>query len=478
MTATSFSALGLGQHFETTLTHLGITTPTPIQAQAIPILLQGRDVIASAPTGTGKTAAFLLPSLARRSRVAVGTRRAPRILVLTPTRELAQQVAKASVSFSQGLTGMKTVCITGGESYRDQNRLLSGPIEVMVATPGRLLDQLNNSRIDLSRVEVFVLDEADRMLDMGFSEDVLAIAGNLPTDRQTVCFTATLSRNVREFASRVLRNPETIEAVPQECRHEAIEQHVVYVDDVAHKRRLLSHWLADHATGQSIIFTATKRDAELLAQALESEGHATVALHGDLQQRQRTRMLTRLRRGEARVLVATDVASRGIDVPSITHVFNYDLPRFAEDYVHRIGRTGRAGANGVAVSFVGHADMGVLKRIERFLGRKVKVTAVDGLEGRYRPAERKFPERRDPGRPAAHRPGKPNPRGTGGVARFHSGDGPSFEDRERPSLGLSHADRDRGLRGQAARHGERRQSGEKWRSNHAPRPVGWNRGNR
>ncbi|MBM4201770.1 MAG: DEAD/DEAH box helicase, partial [Gammaproteobacteria bacterium] len=284
--------------------------------------------------------------------------------------------------------GIRTVCITGGESYRDQDRQLSGLVEVLVATPGRLLDQLNNRRIDLSQVEVFVLDEADRMLDMGFSEDVLAISKALPTARQTVCFSATLSRSVREFAAQLLRDPETIVAAELEARHDAIDQHVVFVDDAAHKRRLLNHWLADHGTGQAIIFTATKRDAEWLAQTLASEGHASVALHGDLQQRERTRMLTRLRRGDARVLVATDVASRGIDVPSITHVFNYDLPRFAEDYVHRIGRTGRAGANGVAVSFVGRADMGVLKRIEHFLGRKVRVTAVAGLEGRYRPAER------------------------------------------------------------------------------------------
>ncbi|MFO1418286.1 MAG: DEAD/DEAH box helicase [Methylotetracoccus sp.] len=433
---TTFSSLGLDQHFESVLARLGISEPTPIQAQAIPLLLEGRDVIASAPTGTGKTAAFLLPSLARRSDTGAGPNRAPRILVLTPTRELAQQVAKASISFSKGLQGARTVCITGGESYREQDRMLSGPIEVMVATPGRLLDQINSRRIDLSRVEVFVLDEADRMLDMGFSEDVLTIASALPAERQTVCFTATLSHSIRDFASRVLRDPAQIEAAPAAARHDNIEQHVVFVDDVAHKRRLLNHWLADHGTGQSIIFTATKRDAEWLAQTLEEEGHSTVALHGDLQQRQRTRMLTRLRRGEARILVATDVASRGIDVPAITHVFNYDLPRFAEDYVHRIGRTGRAGASGIAVSFVGSADMGVLKRIERFIGRKVKVTAIQGLEGRYRPAERG--DRRDFSRPHSHRPHKPQGPNDARTPRY--GDGKSTFGARGRSTGMGNTD--------------------------------------
>ncbi|MCL2655935.1 MAG: DEAD/DEAH box helicase [Betaproteobacteria bacterium] len=415
-----FAAFGLGRTIEQNLEQLGIKEPTPVQLEAIPLLMSGEDLIASAPTGTGKTAAFLLPALERLQSPAPVRGNGPRVLVLTPTRELAQQVAKAAKDFSQRMPKLKTVCITGGESYFHQNRALTGPHEILVATPGRLMDQMRSGRIDFSRLQVLVLDEADRMLDMGFSDDVMAIAAQLPKERQTVCFTATMSHSVLRMSAQLQRTPKAIEVKAPVAHTEAIEQHVIYVDNFGHKRRLLSHWLNEEADGQIVIFTATKRDAESLAEALDGEGHATVALHGDLEQRQRTRMLNRLRRGEARVLVATDVAARGIDVAGITHVFNFDLPRFAEDYVHRIGRTGRAGATGVAVSFVGRDDIGVLRRIERFIGRPVKVTAVAGMEAGFKPGEqrpnrrpgagpRRFDDRRPQGG-APRRDGQSEPR--------------------------------------------------------------------
>ncbi len=390
MTTHSFEVLGVPELLVKTLEREGITAPTPVQARAIPLLMEGRDLIASAPTGTGKTAAFLLPTLARIAGTEAPRGRGPRCLVLTPTREPAQQVAKASRSLSSMLPRLTTVCVTGGESYQIQNRQLSAPHEILVATPGRLMDQMRTGRIDLSRVEVLVLDEADRMLDMGFSDDVLAISEQTPPGRQTVCFTATLSRAVRDLAGRLLRDPHWMEVEKTVSNDEAIDQHVIYVDDFDHRNKLLQSFLGDAGLGQAIVFTSTKRHAEDLAGWLHSTGHSAEALHGDLNQRDRTRALNKLRRGECKVLVATDVAARGIDVSTITHVINFDLPKFAEDYVHRIGRTGRAGASGQALSFVGRDDVMALRKIERFIGRKVQVSEVEGLEARFRPSERTF----------------------------------------------------------------------------------------
>ncbi|HOA93460.1 MAG TPA: DEAD/DEAH box helicase [Quisquiliibacterium sp.] len=421
-----FEALGIGAPFVTTLNRLGITAPTPVQSEAIPVLLEGRDLIASAPTGTGKTAAFMLPALLRISTTEGRRGRGPRVLVLTPTRELAQQVAKAAQSFSAGLQRTTTVCITGGESYYTQNKLLSAPHEILVATPGRLMDQMKAGRIDLSRVDVLVLDEADRMLDMGFSEDVFAIAGAISPERQTVCFTATVSRSVRELAGQLLRDPHWLEVEHQVASNESIDQHVIYVDDLDHKRSLLQHCLNDAAIAQAIVFTATKRDAEQLARDLGDAGMPALPLHGDLQQRERNRTLNRLRNGDCRVLVATDVAARGIDVAAISHVFNFDLPRFAEDYVHRIGRTGRAGASGQAISFVGRDDVFVLRRIERFIGGPVQVSEIEGLEARFRPEERRgFGGGRPGGKRHGGKPGA-GPRGGRSWGDGHGARGQGF----------------------------------------------------
>ena len=424
MSPTTFADLGIGSPFGATLEKLGITEPTAVQREAIPVLLEGRDLIASAPTGTGKTAAFVLPALVRIASTEGRRGRGPRMLVLTPTRELAQQVSKAAQGFANALPRTSVVCVTGGESYHVQNRLLASPHEILVATPGRLIDQLRSGRLDLSRVDTLVLDEADRMLDMGFSEDVLAIAASISAERQTVCFSATLSRAVRDLAGQLLRNPHWIEVEHHVASNEAIDQHVIYVDGLDHKRSLLQHCLSDGGMSQAIVFTSTKRAAEELARDLDGAGVPALALHGDLVQRERTRTLNRLRAGDCRVLVATDVAARGIDVATVSHVFNFDLPKFAEDYVHRIGRTGRAGASGQAISFVSRDDVFALRRIEHFIGGPVQVSEIEGLEARFRPTERpRFgkPGAGRPGRKATGRPGKP---GFGAAAeRTHRGAG-------------------------------------------------------
>ncbi|MBD3767953.1 MAG: DEAD/DEAH box helicase [Gammaproteobacteria bacterium] len=382
-----FAALGISDKIVDNLTRNNITTPTPIQMQGIPMLLDGKDLIACAPTGTGKTAAFMLPALQRLLTPAINNGRGPRVVVLCPTRELAQQVSKAAMMMAGKLPRMKTVCVTGGEPFRDQLRNIGMPHEIIVATPGRLLDHISRGKIDLSRVEMFVLDEADRMLDMGFSDDVQAISDRLPKNHQTICFSATFDDSVKSFASKLLNEPEWLQVAAIKPSHETIAQQVHYSDGLEHKRALLNHWLAKDEIGQAVVFTATKRDAEELAMSLRDAGISADPLHGDMVQRQRTKMIQRMRTGDTQVLVATDVAARGIDVPGITHVFNFDLPKFAEDYVHRIGRTGRAGRSGTAVSFVSRTDVQSLSRIEKLMKKRIEATEIEGLEPRFKPQE-------------------------------------------------------------------------------------------
>jgi superfamily II DNA/RNA helicase len=381
----SFENLNLHPLILKAIIDSGYTSPTPIQEQAIPELLAGHDIMASAQTGTGKTAAFMLPALHRLAAPSKVHSRGPRILVLTPTRELALQVSEAAAKYGKHLPRVKVVSILGGMPYPLQNKLLSQPVDILVATPGRLIDHIQRGRIDFSRLEMLVLDEADRMLDMGFIDDVERIASATPATRQTLLFSATLDSAIDRVAARLLKLPKRIQIATQQARLDNIEQRLHYVDDISHKNRLLDHLLRDMALKQAIVFTATKRDADMLADNLSAQGHEAAALHGDMNQRDRTRTLTKLRHGGLRVLVATDVAARGIDVVGITHVINFDLPKFAEDYVHRIGRTGRAGASGIAVSFASGKDGVNLKKIERFTGQQIASHVVPGLEPRFKP---------------------------------------------------------------------------------------------
>jgi len=333
----SFENLNLHPDILKAIIDSGYTTPTPIQEQAIPELLAGHDIMASAQTGTGKTAAFMLPALHRLATPSKINCRGPRILVLTPTRELALQVSEAASKYGKYITRIKVVSILGGMPYPLQNKLLSQPVDILVATPGRLIDHIQRGRIDFSRLEMLVLDEADRMLDMGFIDDVEKIAGSIPNNHQTLLFSATLDNSITRVANRLLQSPKRIQIATQQTKMDNIEQRLHYVDDMSHKKKLLEHLLSDADLKQAIVFTATKRDADTLADNLSAQGHVASALHGDMNQRERTRTLTKLRNGRLRILVATDVAARGIDVAGITHVVNFDLPKFAEDYVHRIG---------------------------------------------------------------------------------------------------------------------------------------------
>jgi superfamily II DNA/RNA helicase len=410
----NFKELSLHQNVLKAIEEIGYTSPTPIQEQAIPEILKGSDLRASAQTGTGKTAAFILPSLNRLSIPSSLPGKGPRVLILVPTRELAMQAAAEAAKYSKYLSRCKIVCIYGGAPYPPQNRELARPHEILVATPGRLIDHMQQKRIDFSRIEMFILDEADRMLDMGFIKPVEQIAAALPKSRQTLMFSATFSDHVLKLSNRLLTHPVEIRISPERVDHENIEQHLHRVDNLEHKYRLLDHLLSDPNLTQAIIFTATKRQADHLVEKLASFGRIAKALHGGMNQRQRTRTIREMREEEFSILVATDVAARGIDIQTITHVINFDLPRNTEDYVHRIGRTGRAGASGIALSFAASRDMSIVRQIEKFIGRRMHSLQIPGMEPKQE-ADSKVPKsnysyrKKNKGKPN-HYQGKPRRR--------------------------------------------------------------------
>ena len=375
----SFEQLALHPDLLKSVSEQGFTEPSDIQIQAIPHILAGKDVMASAPTGTGKTAAFVLPALHNLSQTEAPQGHGPRVLVLTPTRELAKQVSDNIYKLTKYMR-MRSTTIVGGMPYPPQIKMLRQPLDFLVATPGRLIDHMNSGRIDFSRIQMLILDEADRMLDMGFVDEVTRIAKETPENRQTLLFSATLEGQVKKVARTLLKEPVKIQIAGVKIKHDSITQHMLQADDFRHKRNLLNHVISDESVEQAIIFTATKKGADNLAEKLKDDGYACAALHGDMRQNMRRRVIEQMQSKRIKVLVATDVAARGLDIRTISHVVNFDMPMQAEDYVHRIGRTGRGGSTGEAYSLIGPQDWQLYYRIEKFLDTRFELTTVPGLE--------------------------------------------------------------------------------------------------
>ena len=412
----SFDTLGLHASLIRAVTDAGYTQATEVQSRAIPPAMQGLDLMVSSSTGSGKTASFVLPALmrvlaAREQQRTAGAADAPRgdagprqyrpatgprVLVLCPTRELAMQVAKATVDYGRHISNLRVATVVGGVPYGAQLKALRGPLDVLIATPGRLIDHMESGKALLANVELLVLDEADRMLDMGFIEPIQHIAGATPATRQTMMFSATFAGFVGRLAEQLLNKPQRIDISSHTEAHADIEQRLHWADDLTHKNALLDHILTERSMEQAVVFTSTQRDADWLADRLADMGHHVASLHGGHPQGRRTRVLQGLRSKQLKILVATDVASRGIDVPSISHVINYGLPMKEEDYVHRIGRTGRAGRTGLAVTLAERRDSGMIHRIQRYTTQRIPATIVEGLE----------PKRPEPPKPFA-RPERP-----------------------------------------------------------------------
>jgi len=390
----------------------GYTVPTPIQAQAIPVVLAGKDLLAAAQTGTGKTAGFTLPLLQILHKKP--STKAVRCLILVPTRELAAQVQE-SVRVYGKYKPLRSITIFGGVNINPQIQDLRRGVDIVVATPGRLLDHVGQKTIDLRHVEILVLDEADRMLDMGFIHDIRRIIGLLPKQRQNLMFSATFPEEIRKLAGTFMQHPQLVEVARRNTPAELVAQ-VQHPVDQSRKKDLLAHLVKENNWQQVLVFTKTKRGANRLAEALEKSGIEADAIHGNKSQPQRTRVLKRFKDNELQVLVATDIAARGIDIDELPHVVNFDLPHVPEDYVHRIGRTGRAGSSGEAVSLVAFDDRPLMVDIEKLMNRKVEIRIIAGFEPGnpvHQQPRQAQPQRHQQRRPQQHnqrRGGNGNPR--------------------------------------------------------------------
>lgn len=383
----TFADFPLAEQFQNALTDLGFTAPTPVQAEAIPAALEGKDLLVSSQTGSGKTVAFLLPTLnplasansLQSAKDRMKSIPAPNVLVLCPTRELAQQVSQDAIALVRHVRGVRIANVVGGMPFGKQIAQLRGA-QVVVATPGRLLDLVNRRQLSLSQVDALIVDEADRMLDLGFSEDLEAISDLASGRKQTLMFSATFADRIIRLAEKMTNNAVRIAIETGQSTNADIEQTLHWTDGFEHKKKLLAHWLNDDTMDQAVIFASTQEDTDLLAEELAEAGHSVVALHGAMPQTVRNRRIRSLREGRARVLVATDVAARGLDVPSISHVINFGLPMKNEDYVHRIGRTGRAGRSGRAITLAMHRERGKIRALEEYLNERINVTEIAGLE--------------------------------------------------------------------------------------------------
>ncbi|GAB3250882.1 DEAD/DEAH box helicase [Chitinimonas naiadis] len=426
----SFDSLGLHAEILRAVLDSGYTEPTPVQARAIPVVLAGRDVMGGAQTGTGKTAAFTLPMLHKlqpyANTSASPARHPVRALILTPTRELCDQVFASVTTYSKYLP-LRATAVFGGVDMKPQTESLRRGSEIVVATPGRLLDHVQGKSIDLSQVEILVLDEADRMLDMGFILDIRRILSLLPAHRQTLLFSATFAPEIKKLSEDFMRNPELIEVARRNATNESVTQYL-HAAEPANKRRVLAHLIRHHDMQQAIVFTRTKLMAERLSRELKRDGFNCEAIHGDRTQQSRLETLAAFKEGTLRILVATDVAARGLDVSELPFVVNFELPTNAEDYVHRIGRTGRAGATGIAISLVGPDEDKSLGLIRKLTNKPLEITAVPGEVQQRSGGERPQREYRESREPRAEREPR-TPREGGRRSDIHQVETPLVEGR-------------------------------------------------
>lgn len=473
---TDFKGLGLIEPLSRAVASEGYTIPTPIQAGAIPALLQGKDLLGVAQTGTGKTAAFVLPMLQRLHEMnAKPARKCPRALILAPTRELAVQIDESVNAYGRHMgengQAVKSIAIFGGVPIPKQAKALGDGVLVLTATPGRLMDLLNQDKVRLNKVEIFVLDEADRMLDMGFINDVRKVSKLVPDHRQTVLFSATMPKAVTELAHGLMDSPVRVEVAPQSTTAERVQQVIMHVPK-AKKRDLLSHVMKDDSIFRAVVFTRTKHGADRVSRHLTAAGVKAGAIHGDKAQNQRQRTLQDFRASKLRVLVATDIAARGIDIDDVTHVINFDMPNEAESYVHRIGRTARAGNDGLAISFCDEQERGYLKAVEKITRQSIPVNA----DHPFHAAAMAMEDQEVPKRGGGNRPPRLRAQNApqGKKSKAPKGKG------HRPTDGKSHSDKGHGGHGhgEPQGHGSKKQSskgsGQKQRS--APKRDGANQG--